>query len=138
MPDKLVFIKTLTTETKGSNSWLKVIDQDNVSWNIFSKDTKLEYNKAYLFTYFMNEKGFDNVSKITPVTNIFHQKALKEVANRNDVVRNYSVAFSYAKDLSVADKIKLEEIFDWSDKIYNYFQEKADKILGVEKPDVQP
>jgi hypothetical protein len=137
MPDKLVIVKTLATETKGDRSWVKVTDQDNYAWYLFNNQgSKVELNKSYIFTFETNEKGFTNVNVIKPLVNIFHQKALKEVANRNDILRNYSVSFSYSKDLVVAGLIPLNEIYTKSDEIYEYMQKKADeaiKIIGEEK-----
>lgn len=127
--EKFVVVKSLTTETKGTNSWLKCTDHENVSWNIFAKDTKLELNKSYLFTFFKNDKGYDQVSKITPLVNIFHQKALQETTSRSEVLRNFSVAFSYSKDLVIAKEVPIGEIFEWADKIYTKFNEKADEVI---------
>ncbi len=132
--DKLVFVKSVESVTAQTGTvYLKALDQDGARWSLFSNITnkvKIDAGKAYLFTFEVNDRGFNDIKKITPVVNIFQQKALKEVANRNDFVRMYSMAFSYSKDLATAGKIELTEMFDWSDKIYGYFQERADKEMA--------
>ena len=136
----MVFVKSAESVTAPSGTvYLKIRDQDGSFWNIFSNITnkvKLDTGKCYLFNFQVNDKGFNDINLVTPLVNIFQQKALKEVANRNDFVRMYSMAFSYSKDLATAGKIELTEMFDWSDKIYGYFQERADKEMAkLEKPD---
>jgi hypothetical protein len=130
MPDKLIFVKAIEQGIdRKQKPYLKTTDQDNVIWYLFNQDARVEVNKAYLFTFATNDKGFTDIQKITPGVRIFHQKALKEVTNKNDIWRNFSVSFSYAKDLVVGNQIKLDDIFAWSDKIYEYLQTKTDKIF---------
>ena len=135
MPAKYVFIKEIRTQTKNGRTWRQIVTQDGESWNVFL-DTPLEVGKCYVFSYEKDtERGWNNLNLVTPLVNLFTQKALKEVANRNDFVRMYSMAFSYSKDLASSGKIELTEMFDWSDKIYGYFQERADREMAkLEKP----
>jgi hypothetical protein len=123
--DKLVFIKEVSRQEKGERHWLQAVDQDAVRWNIFLDGASLEADKAYLFSYVVNEKGFSNVTKITPVTNLFQQQALRQVTNANDIMRTYSVAYSYSKDLVIAGQIPLEQLTAWADKIYEDFLSKG-------------
>ena len=129
--DKLVFVKEVRQQTKNEKSWLQVIDQDAVSWNVFLKDAVIEADKAYMFSYEIDkERGWYNLKKVTPVVNIFHQQAIREVTNKNDVVRHYSVAMAYSKDLVVGGKIPLENMFEWADRIFEKFQSKADEVVS--------
>jgi hypothetical protein len=123
MPDKFIFVKEIKTQTKNNRSWRQAVSQDGETWQIFL-DNPLEVNKCYVFSYEKDtDKGWNNLTKISPLVNIFQQKALKEVANRNDILRNFSVAFAYSKDLVVADKIPLDKIFIYADQIYDSFLE---------------
>ncbi len=128
--DKLVFVKELKTgTTKDNTNYPIVIDQDNEKWNIFRQAIKLELNKAYLFSFVKNDRGFNDIQRIVPVFNIFKQEALKEVANKNDVIRNYSIAISYAINLAGSGQIGINDIFKWADDIYNALMEKADSLV---------
>ena len=132
MDNKLVLAKELKTGTTSKGKeYLQFFDQDGQQWNFFQGE-KFEQNKAYLFGYEL-ENGFNNVKQISPVVNLFKQKALKEIANRNDIIRNYSVCLSYAKDLVVGGKIELGEIFAKADELYKAFQDKADKDMPKEE-----
>ena len=135
--DKLVYVKEIRAGNKNGKSWPIVVDQDGTYWPIFAPLPVPQVGKCYLFTFKHNaERGWNELELIKPLVNVFQQKALKEVANRNDFVRMYSMAFSYSKDLASSGKIELTEMFDWSDKIYGYFQERADKEMAkLEKPD---
>lgn len=128
--DKLVFVKEVRTITKGDRSWVAVSDQDNITWNVFQPFAPPVKGKSYMFSYEKNAKGWNDLKKIAPVENVFQQKAMKETANRNDVIRNFAVSFSYAKDMAVGKLIELDKVFEWSDKIYNYFQTKADEGMN--------
>jgi len=128
--DKLVYIKELRQASKGDNHWTIVVDQDNIYWPIFQPFTVPAIGKCYLFTFERNaEKNWNDLKKITPIVNIFQQKAVKEVANRNDYKRDFSIATSYSIQLVTAGKIPLESLFEWADKIYSRFQEKADEEM---------
>ena len=128
--DKLVFVKELSSgTTKGGKSYPVVTDQDNEKWNIWLDGANLELQKSYLFTFVLNDKGFKDIQKITPVINIFHQKALKEVASRNDIVRNLTVCLSYAKDMFIAGVIGKEMIFDEAMEMYQWINKEADSLM---------
>ena len=132
--DKLVFIKNIeAVVSQNGNPYTKITDQDNATWSLFS-NIKVEVNRAYLFTFEVNAKGFNNIQKITPLVNIFQQKALKEVSNRNDFLRLYGMAVSYSKDLVMSGKVELPELFTWADKIYDAINLKADNEMGKLEP----
>lgn len=125
MQAKYVVITEMKTgQTKNKSDYTYILDQDKVRWNLFNNLPKVELNKSYLFRFEI-EGEYTNVKSIEPLTNIFHQKALQEVANKSEIWRNYSVTFSYAKDLCVAGKIELGEMFNLADKIYDKFTEKT-------------
>lgn len=130
--DKYVYAKIAEQPVdKNGKPYWKITDQENQVWHIFRSEIQTFFvGKSYLFTYELNEKGFPDISKITLLANVFKQAALKEVSNKNDVVRNLAVSMSYAKDLAVGKLITLEEMFKWSDSIYDYFQNKATSIIG--------
>lgn len=125
--DKLVYVKSLERPLdKFGKEYSKVTDQDNQTWAFF-RDQKFEVGKAYLFTYENNEKGFPDVSKITPLVNIFVQQALKETAHKNDIIRNYTLCLSYAKDLVNGGKINLDEMEVFAMNMYNLTMRFADQ-----------
>jgi len=127
--DKLVFVKELTyAKTKAGKDYPIVTDQDNEKWNIWN-DTELHLQKSYLFSFILNDKGFKDIQKITLLTNVFHQRALKEVASRNDIVRVLGMMLSYAKDLVIADKIPLDQMYSQAYLMYDWVQEDANKLM---------
>ena len=130
--DKLVFVKELTSGvTKSNATYPKVRDQDNEVWNLFNgvNINDLHIQGSYLFTFEINEKGFKDIKKITPLTNLFQQKALKEVSNKNDIVRNLTVCLSYSKDLVIAGKIDFGVLYPEAFEMYNWLNENADKLM---------
>ena len=130
--DKLVFVKELTSGvTKSNATYPKVRDQDNEVWNLFNgvNINDLHIQGSYLFTFEINEKGFKDIKKITPLTNLFQQKALKEVSSKNDIIRNLTVCLSYSKDLVIGGKQDLGEIYLMAFQMYNWLNENADKLM---------
>ena len=130
--DKLVFVKELTSGvTKSNATYPKVRDQDNEVWNLFNgvNINDLHIQGSYLFTFEINDKGFKDIKKITPLTNLFQQKALKEVSNKNDIIRNLTVCLSYSKDLVIGGKQDLGEIYLMAFQMYNWLNENADKLM---------
>lgn len=128
--DKVVYVKTLEyPKDKNGRPYYKVTDQENYTFNIFQMDIKLEVGKSYLFTYEIGNGNYPNVFAIKPVVNILQQKALKEVSNRNDIIRTYTVACSYSKDLVIGGKIELGELFEWANRFYDEFNKKADEVM---------
>jgi len=129
--DKLVYVKLAENQiNKNGGQYLRIYDQDNQAWNLFNQSPPPQVGKTYLFTFKKNELGYNDIEKITPLVNIFQQKALKEVANRNDFKRDFSIATSYSVQLVTAGKIPIGELFEWADKIYSKFQEKADEEMA--------
>lgn len=132
MQAKYVIVSELKSDTtKNGKLYTWFYDQDKFRWNLFNNE-KVELNKSYILR-FEQEGDFLNVKQLEQLTNIFQQKALKEISNKNDVIRNLSVFFSYAKDLVVADKIKLEEIFSFTEKIYTEVNSQAEKYMPKEQ-----
>ena len=124
--DKLVFVKELTSGLTKSNAiYPKVRDQDNEVWNLFNgvNINDIHIQGSYLFTFEINDKGFKDIKKITPLTNLFQQKALKEVSNKNDIIRNLTVCLSYSKDLVIGGKQDLGEIYLMAFQMYNWLNE---------------
>lgn len=134
MQFEFVLVKELRSgQIKDTNkTYPIVVDQAGNFWRLFDNQ-QVELSKAYTFGYeFSDDKRFKNVRKIIPLSNIFQQKALKEVANRNDILRELGICTSYAIELVKTDKIKLDELFTWSDKLYDYITQKADKLMPTE------
>jgi hypothetical protein len=130
--DKLVFVKELTSGlTKNQAVYPIVKDQDNERWYLFNgvNINDIHIQGSYLFTFEINEKGFKDIKKITPLTNLFQQKALKEVSNKNDIVRNLTVCLSYSKDLVIAGKIDFGVLYPEAFEMYNWLNENADKLM---------
>jgi len=129
--DKLVFVKELTSGlTKSNATYPKVRDQDNEIWNIFNQNINdIHLQGSYLFTFEINDKGFKDIQKITPLTNLFQAKALKEVSNKNDIIRNLTVCLSYSKDLVIGGKQDLGEMYLMAFQMYNWLNENADKLM---------
>jgi hypothetical protein len=133
--DKFVQVKEIKSGlTKGQKVYPIAIDQDNEQWHIFNQDANsLRANTSYLFSYEINDKGFKDLLKVTPLTNVFHQRALKEIASRNDIVRNLGMMLSYAKDLVIADKIPLDQMYSQAYLMYDWVQQDADKLIPKEE-----
>ena len=134
--DKLVFVKELRSGvTKTQKPYPIVIDQDNEQWNIWN-DVNLLISGSYLFTFVINDKGYKDIKKITPLVNVFKQKALKEVANKNDITKNLTVCLSYSKDLVIGGKIELVDLYLKAYEMYDWLTQSADKIMPKEDGEV--
>jgi hypothetical protein len=130
--DKLVFVKELRSGvTRNAKPYPIVIDQDNEQWNIWN-DVNLLINGSYLFSFVINDKGYKDIKKITPLVNVFKQKALKEVANKNDITKNLTVCLSYSKDLVIGEKLQLGEIYIKAQEMYDWLTKTADNIMPKE------
>ena len=130
--DKLVFVKELRSGvTKTQKPYPIVIDQDNEQWNIWN-DVNLLISGSYLFTFVINDKGYKDIKKITPLVNVFKQKALKEVANKNDITKNLTVCLSYSKDLVIGEKIQPNEIYAMAQQMYDWLTKTTDTIMPKE------
>ena len=129
--DKLVFVKELQSGlTKNQKVYPVIVDQDNDKWYIFNQEVNsLHLQGSYLFTFEINDKGFKDIKKITPLVNIFQQKALKEVANKNDIIRNLTVCLSYSKDLVIGGKMELADLYLKAYEMYDWLNENADKLM---------
>jgi hypothetical protein len=130
--DKLVFVKDLSSGlTKTTSKVYPIItDQDGEKWYIFNQDINaIQLQASYLFTFIINDKGYKDIQKITPLTNLFQAKALKEVSNKNDIIRNLTVCLSYSKDLVIGGKIELVDLFLKAYEMYDWLNENADKLM---------
>jgi hypothetical protein len=95
---------------------------------LFLTDTHLEVGKAYTFGWIKSDNGqFKNTRKIIPLQRVWLNEALKEVASKVDICKNVSVACGYAKDLTDNKIIEKDEMFEWSDKIYDYIHNKVER-----------
>jgi len=134
--DKLVFVKELRSGvTKNGKPYPIVCDQDNELWYIFN-DVNLLISGSYLFTFAINDKGYKDIKKITPLVNVFKQKALKEVANKNDITKNLTVCLSYSKDMVIGGKIELVDLYLKAYEMYDWLTQSADKIMPKEDGEV--
>jgi len=130
--NKFVFVKELQSGvTKGGKNYPIVIDQDGEKWFIWN-EASLLISGSYLFTYKINDKGFKDIDKITPLVNVFKQQALKEVANKNDITKNLTVCLSYSKDLVIGEKLQLGEIYIKAQEMYDWLTKTADNIMPKE------
>jgi hypothetical protein len=118
--------------TKNNSEYPYILDQDKVRWNLFAPLPKVELNKCYVF-YFEEANGFQNVKEIVSVVNVFHQKALKEMASRNDYKKDIFMSCSYAKDIVTAGILPLEDLFPFTEKIYNELNTLTDKYMPKEE-----
>ncbi len=129
--DKVIYVKKLEKPLdRNQKEYLKVSDQNNEDWNLFRYAVMPEVGKCYLFTYEKDDKGYKTVSKITPLVNVFKQEAVKELANKNDILREWGIVTSYAVQLAVADKIKPDDILIWAERIYEFIQTKAEEYYA--------
>lgn len=128
--DKLVFVKELRSPTtKSGSTYTQILDQDNKTWNLFKDFGFIELQKSYLVNFEMNDKGFEDVKKITPLVNVFQQKALKEIASRNDIVRNLSTCVSYSKDMVIGGVLEMSALYDKAMEMNNWIQKNADELM---------
>jgi len=70
-------------------------------------------------------QGHPFVANFEWVESKFVEQAQRQVEDKSLDTKNRSVCLSYAKDLVIAGKVNLGQIFEWSDKLHNY-------ILGGE------
>lgn len=128
MPAKFVFVTELKTDqTRAGKTYTYLYDQDKTRWNLFNGE-QVELRKGYVFDFEVNGE-YSNVKAIKPVINIFQQKALAEVANRNDYKRDLFMAVSYAKDMVCANQTPATEIFALAESIYKWVNETTDKLM---------
>jgi hypothetical protein len=136
MQSKFVFVTEIHSDkTKTGKDYSYIFDQDKDRWNLFNNE-KIELRKGYVFRFEVNGE-FRNVREIEPVINIWKQEALKEVANRNDVIRNYSIAIGQAiQYFAIEDKIPDKvQLFSFAWEIYDDVQSKTDKVMAeINKP----
>lgn len=124
---KFVFVKEIhDAKTAKGSAYYYFLDHENVRWNIFPEKIRerLEPKKGYIIEF---EKlgEFNNLITIRPAINKLLEQAGKELANKNDIIRNFTVCMSYSKDLAVAQLIKLDEIENWANKFYKSIMDKA-------------
>lgn len=135
MPAKYVVVAELKMGvTKNNSEYPYILDQDKIRWNLFPPLPKVELNKCYVFHY-EEEGGYSNVKSIEPVVNVFKREALKDMVNRNDILRNLTVSMSYAKDLVTSGVIDLPDMFIWADKIHTELNIQADKLMPKNEVD---
>lgn len=141
MPNKLVFAKELKSETTSTGKAYKsIIDQDVEKWPLWDP-VEIQVGKAYLIEFHTNEKGFKDIDRITPVINIFQEKALRDVANKSDYKRDLFMSLSYAKDLMVAGKVSPADnvgLFSMAWQMYEWVNQTADKLMPKENGNVEP
>lgn len=129
MQSKFVFITEMKTDkTRNGRDYVYCFDQDKLRWNLFNGE-RVELNKAYVFRFEQNGE-YNNIKEIEPVINVLKVEVMKDLASRNDVIRNYSTFFSYAKDLCVGGKIEKTEMFSMAESIYTWINEKADEVMA--------
>ena len=90
---------------------------------------ELEVGKAYSFE--MGEyKGYPYVQDFKVVADELAQKALEKVEASQANTRDRSFALAYAKDLAVADQIKVGAILEWADKFVEWLggMQKAPEV----------
>lgn len=127
--DKLVFVKELKTPNdKNGKPYTQVIDQNRQTFNFF-KGEKFDLGKAYLFTFTLNDRGYPEVTETKAVVNIMYEKALKEVASRNDIVRNLSTCVSYSKDMVIGGVLEMSALYDKAMEMNNWIQKNADELM---------
>lgn len=120
MPQDAVLITELRNDKdKNQRPYLVVIDGYKERWNLFGEFAKadLKVGKAYLFRYERNGE-FRNLTSIEPLDRIFVQQALKEVANKNDIMREFTMLVAYSKDLVTAGKIELPDLLPTAKNLY--------------------
>jgi hypothetical protein len=108
-----------------------IVSQTGELWRLFNNE-HVELNKGYVIGYELSEdKQYKNVKEVRPLQNIWLQQALKELASKSDISKNISVSLGYAKDLTIGQVIKLEEMFDWADKIYKHITDKTNSEFDL-------
>jgi hypothetical protein len=132
MPNEYIFVKTIEKpKDKNGKEYTKIIDHLNKQWFLFRSDFTFEVNKCYDLSYELNEKDFPLITKITPLKNLFQEKALREVANKNDITKNLAVATSYAVTLIANGMATLEDLEKVSLRIYEFIQSKSDEFYNA-------
>lgn len=76
-------------------------------------------------------QGHPFVANFEWVESKFVEQAQRQVEDKSLDTKNRSVCLSYAKDLVIAGKVNLGQIFEWSDKLHNYIlggEDVSDKV----------
>jgi hypothetical protein len=127
---KFVFVTEIHQDkTKNGTPYTYIFDQDKTRWSFF-KGEKVETNKGYIFHY-EEENGFFNVKQIEPATNVFKVEAAKELASKNDIVRNLGIATSYAVDLVNGKSIELKDLETYALKLYKFIQSESESMYNA-------
>lgn len=128
MQAKYVIITELKSDkTKNGKQYTWFYDQDKFRWNCFDNEN-VELNKSYVLR-FEQEGDYLNIKQLEPLVNVFHDKALKEIANRSDYKRDIFMSISYAKDLIVGGMLDPDDLFTFAEKIYNEANSLTDKYM---------
>ena len=132
MQNKVIVIKELktgTTKKEPVKNYPIVIDQDGEQWAIWNQSCPLDLNKVYLFRFEVNDKGYNDIRQIEPLVNIFKAKVAQEMASKSEIKRDLFMSLSYSKDLLSSDKLPIDQLFTYSDTIYNYISSKAEGLM---------
>jgi len=131
MQSKFVLITEVKTDkTRQGKDYAYILDQDKIRWNLFNGE-RVEINKGYVFRFEQNGE-YQNVKEIEPVINILKQEAMKDLANRNDIIRLLQFCLSTTKDLVVAGKLEYVNITNISEELYKWINDKADSLMPKE------
>ncbi len=130
MADKVVFVKKLEKPNdKNGKPYLKITDQSNKEWVLFRYAIEPQLNKVYLFTFAKNDKGYDEVSEIRQLVNVFEEKAAKKVSDIGDIKKDIGVVLRFSTDLCIAGKIELGQLTQKADELYTYLTQKSTEIF---------
>lgn len=158
MSEKHIVVKEGKVVEQDGKEWIELVDHEDKKHRIFKAmqdssgewihlDKEVDALKHKIENYSIEgqayklkkeKKGnFWNVIGIEEVKDALVKEALAKVVGSNDIVRNKSMALSYAKDLVTAGKIKITELVEYAEVGYRYMigeltveDSKVLKIMG--------
>ncbi len=128
--DKVVFVKKLEKPNdRTGKPYLKITDQNNQEWSLFRYTIEPQLSKVYLFTFEKNSKGYNEVSEIRPLVNIFEEKAVKKMADINDIKRELGICLSYSVSMVNNGILEMGQLFSKTDEMYGYLNTTAENLM---------
>ena len=128
--DKVVFVKRIEKpKDRSGKAYLKITDQNNQEWSLFRYNIEPQLNKVYLFTFEKNAKGYNEVSEIRQLVNIFEEKAAKKLADINDIKREIGICLSYSVSMVNNGTLEMDKLFTKTDELYEYLNTKAESLI---------
>lgn len=141
MAEKIITCKEGKVAEKDGKDWVELVDQEDKTHRIFRSiqnnegvwvhlDKEVDMLKGKIEDGSVNgltlkltkeKKGtFWNVIGVELVENVFVREAQKQVVDEQAIIKNRSVALSYAKDFAVSRNIPVYDTIECAEIFYRY------------------